>query len=112
DFSVDLRPQFAPMIDRPFEAEGLRALDRSVEGDPCHHLGIGEMPAPSPHLPNALVFHGPYLFEVGHKNVLKIPGLGEVLKTADACLMHRVEDFAETVELELIGGRVADAHRL
>ena len=70
------------------------------------------MPAPSPHLPNAFVFQGPYLFQVGHENVLKIPGLGEVLNTADARLVHRIQDFAENVELQLISGRVADAHRL
>ena len=70
------------------------------------------MPAPSPHLPNALVFQRPYRFEVGHKDMLKVPGLSEVLKTADARLMHRVQDLAENVELQLIGGRVADAHRL
>ena len=56
------------------------------------------MPAPSPHLPNAFVFQGPYLFQVGHENVLKIPGLGEVLNTADARLVHCVQDFAENVE--------------
>jgi hypothetical protein len=44
--------------------------------------------------------------------MLKVPGLSEVLKTADARLMHRVQDLAENVELQLIGGRVADAHRL
>src|SRR5512133_3615248 len=100
------------MIDRPFETEGLRGLDRSVEGDPCHHLGIGEMLAPSPHLPNALVCRGPYLFQVGYKDLLKVPGLGKVLKAADTRLVQRVQDFTENVELQLIGGRVADAYRL
>jgi hypothetical protein len=38
---VDLGAELAPVIDRPLKAEGLRALDRPVECDPCHHLRVG-----------------------------------------------------------------------
>src|SRR5207245_2550841 len=64
---VNLSAQVAPMVERPIEAESLDSLDRAVESDPRHHFRISEMLAPSAHFPDALVWQGPYLLEMGQK---------------------------------------------
>src|SRR5262249_43761165 len=55
DVVANLVTQFAPIVDWPFEAEILRALDGAIESDPGHDLGIGEMLSWASHFPDALV---------------------------------------------------------
>src|SRR4029078_4450178 len=60
---VDLVAHLAPVVDRSVEAEHLGALDRAVERDPGHDLGMREVLWRSPYLHDALVGVFPDLFE-------------------------------------------------
>src|SRR5262245_31977050 len=99
NFRVDLGTKLAPMIQRPFKVEGLRALDRAIEGNPRHHLRMGKVLRSSADLPDTLVWQAPYLFKVRKQNALKTPGFGKSLQPADARLVQRVQDLAKDVDL-------------
>src|SRR5262249_58194235 len=70
---VNCGGELTPASDRPFEAELLRALDRTIEGDPCHDLGLGELLAPAARFPYAIIRLGPDALEVGQKRLLQRP---------------------------------------
>src|SRR5690554_6376583 len=70
DRGVHALAQRAPALDGCFEPEALGVAQRPVEGDPGHHLGIGEMAPASAHLPDALVRLFPYLFQVLDQTLL------------------------------------------
>src|ERR1700722_8974950 len=109
---MNLGAEVAPTIDRPHEAEGLRTLDRPVECDPCHHFRMGEMLTLTADFPDAVVHKRPDLFKVGEKGTLKIPSLCDVLKATDTRQVQGVHNLTENIYLQLIGGGVADSHRL
>ena len=46
------------------------------------------------------------------KRALKVPPSREVLNTADPRLVQGIHYFTKNVELQLIGGGIADPHRL
>src|SRR5215212_2940467 len=52
---VNFAPDPSPSIHRAFAAELLHRADGAIEGDPCHDLGVGKVPAWSAHFPNAFV---------------------------------------------------------
>ena len=99
NLGVDVGAKLAPTINRRFEAEGLRILDRAVKCDPCHHLRIGKVLTSSADLPDTLVRRRPYLFEVGQKRTLEVPSFCENLNAAHARLVKGVHDLAKDVEL-------------
>ena len=53
-----------PMVERTVEPERFDALDSPVEGNPRHHLRMGEVTALSAHLPDAIVGSSPHGFEM------------------------------------------------
>ena len=55
DVFANLIAQLAPVVERPFKPERLRALDCAIERDPSHDLRIGEMLRRPAHFPNALI---------------------------------------------------------
>ncbi|GJE46333.1 hypothetical protein AEGHOMDF_5536 [Methylobacterium soli] len=112
DLPVDLVPDLDPTLDRCGRSiAGLReAADRPVEGDPGHHLRVHEVLAPAAHLPDALVRLAPRLSEKVHEDETHLPSRGVAPETTAARLIERVEHLAVDVELELLRGRVADAH--
>ena len=103
--------ELTPTSDRPFEAELIRALDRTIEGDPCHDLGIGEVLAAAARFPYAIVRLGPDALEVGQKRLLQLPAGFARGKPLASRLVERIHHFAEGIELELAVRSVADAHR-
>ena len=85
-------------------------LDGAVEGDPGHDLGVGEVPARTAHLPDAVVGLLPDLLEVLHHRRQQIAAAARGHRPV--CMprragLHRgaagVEHLAEDVELELLG---------
>ena len=68
------------------------------------------MTAPSPHLPKAFIGVAPHSFEMGEQRKSKIQRGVETLEAADPRVMEGVHHLAEDIELELVGGSVADAH--
>ena len=108
---VNLVAQLAPVVERPFEPEGLRALDRAIEGDPGHDLGIGEMLRRPAHFPDALIGLAPDILEMFEKRDLSVPSGFVGRQPAAPRLMIGVHDLAEHVELQLGVRRIADAHR-
>jgi hypothetical protein len=109
---MDTRPHLAPALERSGQIVHFRALDRAIEGDPRHCLGIGEVLAPAAHLPDAFVGFMPDLLDVLENFELQIPGGLLDPEAALPRLMQRVHHFTVHVELKLVVRGVADAHRL
>ena len=109
---VDRLAHLAPAVERSFQAELFRRLDRPVDGDPGHDLGVGEVLPGSAHFPDALVGILPRPLDEGRQRHLQIPVRLVGLQSRLAGLIHGVADLAVHVELELSVCRVADADRL
>ena len=71
-----------------------------------------EVPARSAHLPDSLVGAVPDALEELHDVALERPGMIVGREAVHTCLVQRVHHLAVHVELELLVGRVPDAHRL
>ncbi len=110
DVGLDPVAQHAPVLDRPLAAEVLDAADGAVHHHPGHHLGIGEVLAPCPHLPDALVRLVPHLRDVADHRQLQRPALAVGAAGRLAALVEDVHQLAIDVELELLVGRVAHPH--
>jgi hypothetical protein len=92
-------------------AHQLDRLDGPVEGDPGHHLGVGEVPPWAADLPDALVRLAPLRLQELEQGLLEVPGRLVALEADVAAQVQGVHDLAVDVELELLHGRVADPHR-
>ena len=92
-------------------AERRRELDRAVERDPAQHLRGQVVARLAAHLPDARVLLAPAarrrVGELGHEALDLRVQLAEPL----AVEVERVEQLAVDVELDLVPGAVADAHR-
>ena len=109
--AVDPRAQLAPAVGGPvLHREALDGADRAVERDPGHDLGVDEVAALAADLPDPLVRLVPRALEEVEERELQPPGRLLGGQPALAPLEHRVHQLAEHVELELVGGGVADPH--
>lgn len=52
---VDGGPKRLPSRDISRDPALLCGPDSAIDGDPCHHLGVNEMPAQAAHFPNAII---------------------------------------------------------
>src|SRR5438876_1205384 len=90
---------------------GLGELRRSIERNPAHGLGLGEVLGLHPHFPDSRVRLAPV---VGHE-VGELRELVHRVAVDPGAASHvsegGVEQLAERVELKLVGGRVADTDR-
>ena len=111
DLLVDRVAQQAPALDRAVHLKVLHRLDRPVQGDPGHHLRVGEVPPRAAHLPDALVRALPGRLDEGHQSFFEAPPRLVRLQAEAPGVVHDIEDLAIDIELELAGGGVADAHR-
>src|SRR5690606_1801727 len=69
---VNVLPNGFPAFDRTFNTELLRKLNRAIECDPGHDLGIGEVLTPAADLPNPFIRLAPDLREMIEKGLLQI----------------------------------------
>ena len=74
DVVVNFLPQRLPARDRALESELLGQLDGAVESHPRHDLGIGEVLAATPNLPNPVIRLAPDLCEVIEHGALQLHG--------------------------------------
>ena len=100
------------LLDRAVQPQFLHALDRAVERHPSHDLGVGEVPALAPHLPDARIGHtrpdGSQMLQ--QRPLERPPGLVDAQAAAPG-LMQRVQQLAIDVELKLGVRGVADPDR-
>src|SRR4051812_15715586 len=108
---MDLVAQRTPAVDRTIEPEPLDGLDRAVDGDPGHDLGVDEVPARPADLPDAFVRLAPRVLDVAQERELELPRVLVGLEPGLARLQQRVHQLAVDIELELPRGGVADADR-
>lgn len=71
-----------------------------------------ELPATTAHLPNPLVGLAPDGLEVLDRSALQFPARVLSDQSAGAALVEGIQNFAKYIELQLIGGGVADAYWL
>ena len=107
----DLVPDRAPAFDRSLAAELLDVAHGAVERDPRHHLRVREVTLGPAYLPDARVRSSPARLEPLDQLELQRPDLVVRNAAADAGLVERVPELSVDVELELLRGGVADAHR-
>src|SRR5581483_8372786 len=111
DLRADRVAHVPPAADGPGEAEMLDGAHRAIEGEPCHHLRVREVPARTAHLPDALIRLAPGLLEEVEQRPFDRPSVRAGGDAGLAGEVHRGEHLAVDVELELARGGVADAHR-
>src|SRR5712692_6348728 len=108
---MDLLAQSGPTFDGPTATELLDRPDRSVEGNPRHHLRVREvLPGPA-YLPDALVGLTPAVLEEIEEHLHERPRLRSGGHADPLRLVQRVTELAVDVELVLERRGVADAHR-
>ena len=75
DFVVNLVADRAPALDGSIEVQFLRRAHDAVEGDPGHHLRMGEMFQAAAHFPDAIVRLAPDGFEMVDHRLAERPAL-------------------------------------
>src|ERR671930_444812 len=108
DVFPDLVAEPLPRVDRPVLPMLLDRLDRSVDSDPGHDLGVDEVLSIGSYFPDAVVGISPVLGDELNEPALQRPGLVRV----DACAWGSAEEIhqlAVLVELELLRRSVSDA---
>ena len=85
--------------------------DTAVEGDPAHEPAVGEVLAPSAGLPDALLRLVPVLGQPVQQLADRRPAAVPDRQPALVGEEDAVQRLAVDVELELVGGAVADADR-
>src|SRR5262249_15456412 len=108
---MDLVPDRAPSLERSFAAELLAELDPAVEGDPGHHLRVGEVSPPAAHLPDAFVGLAPALLEQPEHVPAELPCRQRSAIVTPTRLIQRAQLLAVAFELLLCGCGVADPDR-
>ena len=96
----------------PFETESLDRFDGAIESHPGHDLGVGELPTSASNLPYPFVGLLPDRFEVFQKFELDHPVPAVLHEAMHAALIQGVDHFAIDIELQLVGGSIADSDRL
>src|SRR4051794_6961955 len=98
---MDLVADGRPSLHRPFNTELLDGFHRTIKGDPCHDLRVGEMLARPAHFPDAFVGLAPRSLKIVHER------LADCLRTrarghaAQPRLEHGVRNLAKDIELQL-----------
>ena len=110
DLFLDLRPGLDPFLRR--RSSGARGdRDATIDRGPTHHLRDHEVAGGSPLLPDPVVRLAPAATHRIDDGPSELPmSIGEVHARA-AQAVHEIDDGTEHVELQLVLGQVADAHR-
>ena len=111
DLLVDVVALGAPPVDVGWPAAALGEPDRAVEGDPALHPAVGEVLAAAAGFPDAFVGLVPVIAEPVDHVRDGGPALVGRLQAARVDLGDGVERLAVDVELQLVGGAVADPDR-
>src|SRR5579863_2308740 len=99
DVAVNGIAQRPPALDRTVHLETLDGLDRTVEGHPGHHLGIGEMLLIAAHLPDAVIGLLPDGLKMVEQPFLEVPSLLVAAELAMPAVMQRIHDLTIDVDL-------------
>ena len=110
-FPADLLPRLVPAIQVGGKTVAAGDGDPPVEGHPAHHLGVDEMPGAAAHLPDAAVLLAPVLANGVADVRQQGPDLQVDFADVAGQLEGGVHDLAVNVQLPLLDGGVADAHR-
>src|SRR5262249_49661414 len=107
---ADLIAQSPPAVGRAISGGSLNALHRPVERNPAHQLGMGEVLARPPHLPDTAILVVPMALKVIEQLLLHVPGIVQRLDAMGASGMEAVHDLPVDVELDLIAGRLPNPY--
>ena len=100
-----------PPIDWARRAMALHSLDRTIEGDPRHDLGMREVPAWSSDFPDSFVRLPPCRLEMFQQGPLERPRIAVARQTRAARHVERVHDLAVHIQLTLCRRGISDPHR-
>src|SRR5258707_2681348 len=110
NIAMDLVAQLAPALG-PVGAEPFGDLDRPVEGDPGHHLRMGEMLRRTAHLPDTLVGLIPDPSQMRKDDLADCGAAFDRGQAVQIGLEECVEDLAKDIELNLVRGVVTATDR-
>src|SRR5205085_3452979 len=112
DLAVDLVADLLPAVEGRLQAVLLGESHRAVEHDPGHDLGVRVVASGSARLPDPVVGLAPDRLDV--LDDTSPPGPQRLLDPAEHLGAEEQDrgDLAVDVELELLGGGVADPYRL
>src|SRR5487761_1179339 len=102
-FIVNLPPHFFPLLDRTVHAMAFDALDRAVQGNPGHCLGVSELPRLPALLPDAGIGLLPYLPQVIDKFMLhiQIASVAHSVALLGLSFKLNTDDLRESPNVEL-----------
>src|SRR5215469_6146424 len=100
------------MIERASKLKTLEIFNRAIHRYPRHHFGVSKLLSSSTHLPDALIWLHPNLFEVGYPISLYRSTLLRHGRYTFSGLMHGIGNFTIHIELELSSRSVADTYGL
>ena len=107
----DLVSRGAPGFDVALATILLGQFDDAIERHPGHHLRIDEMPGLAADLPDSLIGLAPLVQHPTRDPAEEVPEDVVDLAAVPPVEIGRIEQLAKDVELELLRGAVADAHR-
>src|SRR6185437_8208626 len=84
---------------------------RSVERHPGHHLGMDELSWLAAYLPDSFIGTAPDFFQMLEKNLADFGPARRGRQSGPARQAQHVGQFAENVELKLLGGGVSNPDR-
>src|SRR5580700_10844598 len=107
DFVGDLTPSPSRLV----ESLSPQLIRSTIECDPSHDLRMNEVLWAAAHLPNAFVRLPPSGRQIFQYNWPQGAAAFRWRHTGFQRLQHHVGDLAEDVELQLLGGAIANPHR-
>ena len=111
DFGADSPQALERAVAARLLADLFEDLDRAVERDPRHHLRMGEMLLRPANFPDPLIGQRPDPRQMPEKGAADRDAALHGRQTVQLGVVQGVEDFAIDIELRLLDGGIADAHR-
>jgi hypothetical protein len=111
-FGMNGLARLFPRFRWALESESIDSLDGSIDCDPGHHLGMGEMPSRAAHFPDPLVRPSPGGLDEIDQAACAGPRISERFQAQKPRMIERIDHFSMNVQLKLLGGGIANADRL
>src|SRR3954454_24658559 len=108
---MDVLAQSAPALGWARQPKFLDRANRAIKREPRHDLGMGELSPSATNFPKPFIGQVPNLLKVLDELSLEVPRRLARGQSHPARLIKRIEHLAIDVQLQLVGGSIADPNR-